>query len=283
MYTYRKHVLDNGLRVVSIQMPYLHSVLISIFVKVGPRFERDEERGLSHFLEHVLLNGTEHYPSSHELVEAVENIGGELNGLTSYEYGLYWLRTHHDHFDTGMRIFADIFNAPLFDATEIEGERQIILEEVHGYSQEGLGYLLLDLLWPQCAHKFNTLGDIENVEEFTQQDLMEHFRRFYVPQNMMLCMAGNFDAEQAEDLAAALFHDLCGEPDLAAEELGDPLPGPRWTSRPYGGTQTNFMLTHRAFSYRHPDRTRLQVFNTLLGIGTGSVLFETVREKLGLT
>lgn len=64
MYTYHEHVLDNGLRGVSIQMPYLHSVLLSMFVKVGPRFERDEERGLSHFLEHVLLNGTEHYPSS---------------------------------------------------------------------------------------------------------------------------------------------------------------------------------------------------------------------------
>ena len=77
---------------VLIQMPHLHSALICTFARVGPRFERPYERGLSHFVEHTLFNGSQRYPTQRELFEAVEDIGGEFNAVSSYEHAMFWLR-----------------------------------------------------------------------------------------------------------------------------------------------------------------------------------------------
>lgn len=283
MYTYHRTVLPNGLRLVFVQMPHLHSALICTFVRVGPRFERPHERGISHFVEHTLFNGSRRYPTQRELFEAVEDIGGEFNAVSSYEHALFWLKTHSDHVDEGLRIFADFFNHPTFNGDSMEQERKIILEELHGTTQQTLPVMMQNLLWPEGGELFNVIGDIENVESFSRDDLVAHFRRRYVPENMVLCLAGNFDLAEAGRLSGELFGSLAGARDAHEVALPAPEPGPRWHSQPWGGPQTSFALSHLGVSYLDERKTPLRLASVLLGGGPRSVLFEALRERLGLT
>lgn len=283
MYTYHRTVLPNGLRLVFAQMPHLHSALICTFVRIGPRFERPHERGISHFVEHTLFNGSRRYPTQRELFEAVEDIGGEFNAVSSYEHALFWLKTHSDHVDEGLRIFADFFNHPTFNGDSMEQERKIILEELHGTTQQTLPVMMQNLLWPEGGELFNVIGDIENVESFSRDDLVAHFRRWYVPENMVLCLAGNFDLAEAGRLSGELFGSLAGARDAHEVALPAPEPGPRWQSRPWGGPQTSFALSHLGVSYLDERKTPLRLASVLLGGGPRSVLFEALRERLGLT
>lgn len=283
MYTFHRTVLPNGLRLVFIQMPHLHSALISAFVRVGSRFEHLHERGISHFVEHTLFNGSQRYPTQRELFEAVEDIGGEFNAVSSYEHAMFWLKTHSDHVSEGLRIFADFFNHPTFDGDSIEQERKIILEELHGTTQQTLSAIMQNLLWPEGSELFNVIGDIENVESFTRDDLLAHFHRWYVPQNMVLCLAGNFDLAETERLSGELFGGLDGAQDPYEVTLPAPAPGPRWQSQPWGGPQTSFSLSHVGVSYLDERKTPLRIASVLLGGGPRSVLFEALREQLGLT
>lgn len=283
MYTYHRTVLPNGLRLVFVQMPHLHSALICTFVRIGPRFERPHERGISHFVEHTLFNGSRRYPTQRELFEAVEDIGGEFNAVSSYEHALFWLKTHSDHVDEGLRIFADFFNHPTFNGDSMEQERKIILEELHGTTQQTLPVMMQNLLWPEGGELFNVIGDIENVESFSRDNLVAHFHRWYVPKNMVLCLAGNFDLAEAGRLSGELFGSLAGARDAHEVALPAPEPGPRWQSQPWGGPQTSFALSHLGVSYLDERKTPLRLASVLLGGGPRSVLFEALRERLGLT
>jgi predicted Zn-dependent peptidase len=283
LYTYHRTVLPNNLRLIFVQMPHLHSALICTFIRVGPRFERPHERGISHFVEHTLFNGSQRYPTQRELFEAVEDIGGEFNALSSYEHAMFWLKTHSDYVDEGLRIFADFFNDPTFNGDSIEQERKIILEELHGTTQQTLPVVMQNLLWPEGSELFNVLGDIENIEGFARDDLLAHFHRWYVPQNMVLCLAGNFDLTETERLSGELFGGLGGTRDPHEVALPPPHPGPRWQSQPWGGPQTSFALSHLGVSYFDERKTPLRIASVLLGGGPRAVLFEALRERLGLT
>ena len=283
MYTYHRTVLPNGLRLVFVQMPHLHSAMVFAFVRIGPRFERPHERGISHFAEHTLFNGSQHYPTQRELFEAVEDIGGEFNAVSSYEHAMFWLKTHSDYVGEGLRIFADFFNHPTFDSESIEQERKIILEELHGTTQQMLPVVMQNLLWSEGSELFNVIGDIENIEDFTRDDLMAHFHGWYVPENMVLCLTGNFDLAETERLGEELFGELGGARDPYEVTLPAPDPGPRWQSQPWGSLQTSFALSHVGVSYLDERKTPLRIASVLLGGGPRSVLFEALRERLGLT
>ena len=82
---YQKTTLDNGLRVITSHMPHTHSVCIAIFINIGSRYESDTEAGTSHFIEHILFRGTQKRPTPREISEAIEGVGGILNGATDKE------------------------------------------------------------------------------------------------------------------------------------------------------------------------------------------------------
>ncbi len=121
--------LDNGLRVVTVELPHLHNTAIVMYAKVGSRYETPADNGLSHFLEHMLFRGTEKYPSSFALNYAIESLGGTLYAVTGRDYSLYQISLDPELVEQGIELFAEIFSAPAF--TQIELERKIVLEEIN--------------------------------------------------------------------------------------------------------------------------------------------------------
>ena len=117
--------LPNGLRVVTVDLPHLHTASLVLYVKVGSRLERPEDDGLSHFVEHMLFRGTEGHPTSYDINFAFESLGGTLYAETGRDYSLYQISLDPELVPQGIALLGEVFLEPAW--TEIELERQIIL------------------------------------------------------------------------------------------------------------------------------------------------------------
>src|SRR6476469_8336788 len=120
--------LSNGLRLLTIETPHLHTASVCLYVRAGSRYETSETNGLSHFVEHMLFRGSGSYPASYALNLAIEELGGTLYAETGRDYSLYQIPLHPRHIARGLEILGDLFSTPAF--RDIDRERQIILEEI---------------------------------------------------------------------------------------------------------------------------------------------------------
>jgi len=117
--------LNNGLTVVTVEMPHLHTVDVAMYIRSGVRFETPRNNGISHFLEHMLFRGNPRYPDSILLNTEFEKIGRGLRASTYTEYTYYGFSPHYDQLERGMELFSDFFTERLFSS--LEAERDIIL------------------------------------------------------------------------------------------------------------------------------------------------------------
>ena len=128
---YQKTTLENGLRLVTSAMPQTRSVSIGFFIGAGSRYETEAQAGISHFIEHLCFKGTERRPTSTDICTAIEGLGGVLNAGTDKELTVYWCKVAQPHFGIALEVLADMLLNSTFDPTEIERERQVIIEEIN--------------------------------------------------------------------------------------------------------------------------------------------------------
>src|SRR5437763_13168822 len=127
---YERTTLQNGLRLITAPMPGMRSASIAFFFTVGSRQEPDQLAGISHFIEHMLFKGSQHYPTARHISEAIEGVGGNFNGSTDKELTGYTARVPGEHLPAIMEVLADMVRRPLFDPVEIDKERSGIIEEL---------------------------------------------------------------------------------------------------------------------------------------------------------
>src|SRR5580704_14567951 len=192
-YRVGRTLLPNGLRVVAVETPHLHSATVCLYVRAGSRYEERETNGLSHFLEHMLFRGSALYPSSMALNRAIEELGGTLYAETGRDYSLYQIALHPRYIQSGMEILGDLFGAPEF--RDIELERKIVVEEIlEDLDDRGRNVNVDDqsrkLAWGDHPLGYPITGPLGNVRRFSVADVRRHFRRFYGAANMVLTVAG---------------------------------------------------------------------------------------------
>ena len=114
---FARHVatLDNGLRVVTVELPHLHTATVVMYAKLGSRFEDERDNGLSHFLEHMLFRGTASHPDAYQINLAIEELGGTLYAETGRDYSLYQLTLHPETLSDGIALFGELFSTPVFE------------------------------------------------------------------------------------------------------------------------------------------------------------------------
>ncbi|HLB59754.1 MAG TPA: pitrilysin family protein [Bdellovibrionota bacterium] len=285
-YRYYRDVLPNQLRVVTVEMPYLHSAEIALYIRVGSRFETLENNGISHFLEHMLFRGSKNYPSSFLLNNAFESIGDGLYANTFREFTSFWTRILPENVHQGLEILSDLIHYPLL--TDIEIERQIILEEImEDLDEEGenldINNISRSLLYPGDPLGFLVIGSRENVKEIQRRDLLAHFKRFYVPSNMILCVTGNVKREAILEAANRLLGDLSGDPVPPSPTLQVAQYFPMDHLIPLeGAQQTEILVSFRALREGDPEILKLILIQRLLDDGISSRMQRGICEKLGL-
>ena len=192
------HTLSNGFRIVTENMPGLKSASLGVWVGAGGRHERSEQNGIAHFLEHMAFKGTEKR-NSLQIAEAIEDVGGYINAYTSREMTAYYVRVLEPDVPLAMDVISDIVLNSVFDPSEVEIERGVILSEI-GQSLDTPDDVIFDWLqevsYPDQPLGRTILGPEERVRSFTRDDLHAFVKEQYTPDQMVLSAAGSVDHDQ---------------------------------------------------------------------------------------
>ncbi len=281
---HERTVLGNGLRLLTTPLPHTHSVSISFYVGAGSRYERLEEAGISHFVEHMLFKGTAKRPTAREIAEAIDSVGGILNGGTDREYTVYYIKVARPHAGLALDLLSDLVRNPLMDAAELEKERRVVLEELAMVedSPAQLADLLLDsILWPDNPLGRDVGGTPQSVAAITRERMLGYLRQQYVPNNLVISIAGAVSHEEVlAPVEAALGDWPAGQP--ASWQPVASLGSQRWAVRHKQTEQAHLSLAAPALPLSHPDRYALSFLSVILGEGMSSRLFMELREKRGL-
>lgn len=275
------HTLSNGFRIVTENMPGLESASIGIWVNAGGRHERVEQNGIAHFLEHMAFKGTKRR-SALQIAEAIEDVGGYINAYTSREVTAYYARVLKGDVALAMDVIGDILRNPVFDPSEIETERGVILQEI-GMSLDTPDDVVFDWLqeaaYPNQPIGRTILGPAERVRAFSREDLSGFVAQHYGPQNLILSAAGAVDHDMIVRMAEDMFGDMAARP-VGDAQVAKFLSGERREVKTL--EQAHFTLALEAPGYRDDDFYTAQVFASAFGGGMSSRLFQEVREKRGL-
>ncbi|MDE0601794.1 MAG: pitrilysin family protein [bacterium] len=279
---YRLSTLDNGLRVITEEMPALRSVSVGCWVDTGARDERANEAGASHFLEHLLFKGTEEI-SARQISETFDGMGAESNAFTSKEQTCYWARLVDDDLPVGLGLLSEMLQRPAFRQSEIDSERQVVFEEINMREDdpqdsafEAFSRTVLD------GHALGrpVLGTRESIGAMTRADLKGYWRRRYGPNSVVVAVAGAVRHTEVRDLVAELFGEWGGG------EVGHDF-SPNVPSASVGLVERDTEQAHLVLGGAGIDRTderrwAFGVLNLVLGGGMSSRLFTSIREERGL-
>ncbi len=279
--TVRISTLDNGLRVITDNLPGIHSAALGLWVEVGARSEASEINGISHFLEHMAFKGTT-TRSAQQIVEEIESVGGHLNAYTSRENTAYHARVLAADVPLALEIIADIIQNSTFEPEEVNRERDVILQEI-GQAFDTPDDIIFDYFqrtaFPNQPVGRPILGPPEIVKKITRDDLKAYIQKEYAASRMIFAATGGVDHDQVVDLCQKHF-----------TKLSTHIPEPFEKATYHGGQtfeqrkleQVHLLIGFESCPYGHPDHFPLSVFSSLLGGGMSSRLFQEVREKRGL-
>lgn len=199
--------LDNGLEAVFEESRFSEVVALHVMVKIGSAHESKSERGLSHFIEHMLFKGTAERGVG-DISQEVEALGGEINAYTTFDRTVYYMTLPAKHINAGLEILSDAIWNSTFDDDALCKEKEVIIEEI----RRGLDSPSAQLGRPVFEHFFAgneaarpIIGDEASVSQYNRQNLVDFYRKYYRPQNMSVIVTGHFDLDPAREMVGKLF------------------------------------------------------------------------------
>ena len=277
--------LDNGLAVTTVALPHLHTAVCALFVKVGARFERPDDNGLSHFTEHMLFRGTERYVTSLDLNTAVERLGSTLHAETGRDYTLFQLALDPALIAPAIEILGELLARPRF--SDIELERELVLEEINeDYDEQGIEINADDiargLMFEHHPLGQRIIGPRSNVERFSIDDVRRHFRTFYGARNANLCVAGPVTHGAVVEAAGRAMSSLPAGVRAEVPAAPSSIAGPRLRHVADAGSQTSLAVLFRAVPELDPAYPALIALLRVLDDGMSTRLHYTLADQKGL-
>ena len=294
-------------------MPHVRSVTMGVWVWSGTRFEPAEKPGIAHFLEHAVFKGTEKR-NAYQIAQSIESLGGYLNAFTGRELNCYFARVMDSHLPIAVDVIGDLLQSSKFDPQEIEKEKMVVIEEIHGLEdnpEDLVSELYANLIWQPHPLSRPILGNAPSVSSFTRNHLVAYLEDRYRNDHVYVIAAGSVDHEALVDLVREQY-DFTGEShqaesyddadvdaavdvDTAVDTGVDTavlLDSERHKQRHRKRlekrvlskdiAQVHLCLGGVALPYGHPSKYALFLLNALLGGGMTSRLFQKIREEAGL-
>lgn len=280
---YKKHVLDNGLTIIGEEIPYLKSITLGLWVNAGSRIENEQNNGVSHFIEHMLFKGTKNRTSK-QLASEIDNLGGQINAFTSKECTCYYVKLLDSHINIGIDVLSDMLLNSLFDENDIDKERSVILEELKMYedSPEDLVYdLLTEGIYKNDSLGMNIVGTVESLQNLNREVLLDYFEKYYVPNNSVISISGNFKFEEMVEILEAKFKDW--KPKEVSVNVEPAEFKSCYIARNKDTEQVNLAMSLEAIPVEDNEEVyALAIINTVFGGSISSKLFQKIREEKGL-
>lgn len=280
------HSLANGLQVALWPQDHLHSFVFGLYIRVGSRFEDAQQKGISHFLEHILFRGNAKYANSLEMNRTFESWGGSLNAYTTREYMHFYGQLHPNFLEECLMFVGDMVRKPRF--ADVDLERNIILEE-RLEDVDSDGQLLEEddvsrsMFWGEHPLAYPIIGTPKTIRDIEQTDLEKHFHKHFGAKNMVLCLNGKFDPTVAWPLIETYLGDLPSGQRCHAP----PMPEPPTPQQPvafvhHDSSQVGILVSFRGPAPQHPSYLPMSLIDRVLDDGMSSRLWQRLVEKRGL-
>ena len=276
-------VLPNGLRIVGERLPYLRSVSIGVWLRVGSMMETPTENGLSHFLEHMVFKGTTHR-TARQIAEEMDAVGGQLNAFTGKDCTCLYAKVIDEDLPLAVDVLADLTIHATLDAGEFAKERGVILEEI-GMDEDSPEDLVHDLLskamFGDQSLGMPILGTSELISAYSREDLFRYRGKHYRPQDTVVSLCGNYDPALVQALMEQFFGDW-ENPGAPAEIPCETLRQGQIQVKNKDTEQLHLCLGFPGIAYGSADRYAQAVLSTVLGGSMSSRLFQKIREEMGM-
>lgn len=279
----KKHKLENGLEVITIKKDTQISS-INIGVKVGALNESLNEKGISHYIEHMLFKGTENR-SFQKLNDDLEALGGEYNAYTDFSQTVYSISCLEEELKSAIEILSDMLICSKFPEEEIEKERGVILAEIRSSkdSVEDFSFKKInEVAFKHSSLRYDVAGLDENVKSFTKKELYEYYKKYYIPNNSLITMVSSLSHEEAFEEISKHFSKW--EPKEKIELI---VKDEKNRNIKKVTTKENIELCTIIYLFTFYDLDKnyelpLRILNHRLGESANSLLFREVRENRGL-
>lgn len=274
----QKKVLKNGMTVL-FEKRDLPIVSVAFAVRNGGINESLEEKGISHFIEHMLYKGTP-TRNSKQISESIEKNGGELNGFTSEEITAYWCKMPSKHLNLALDVLSDMVKNPLFDEKEMDKERKVIFEEMKMIHDTPSRYVFDEI--QKCLYKgtlsANIIGTIKTMNSIDRKKILKKFNEIYQPNNMILCVIGEANFEKICKFVETNFTKQTGKvPEQKIEKTIDSK-----TEERKGIDQAHLVFAYHVPFSEDKKSYSAKILSALMAEGMSSRLFSEIREKRNL-
>lgn len=277
-----KFKLKNGLDVRLIPSSKSPVVSVQMWVKTGSADERVAEQGISHFIEHLVFKGTKNFGVG-EIARTVEASGGELNAWTSFDQTVFYVNISREFTDTALDVVSEMMGSPLFDAKEIDAEREVVLEEIKrtndSPSRKG-SRLLFSSLYARHPYRLPVIGRPEVVSGVSTKVLRRYFQERYSAKNMVLVIGGDFDSADMKKRVVARYSALPGSRVRPVKRAPEPVvkkPKMKVIVEKTDVQELQLFLAWPIPSAKHKDVAALETLSTIFGQGDASRLVRTLR------
>ncbi|MCK5215777.1 MAG: insulinase family protein [Candidatus Omnitrophica bacterium] len=279
----KKRVLDNGLTVLISEMPQTSTVSLYMLVKAGSTTEGEFlGAGLSHFIEHMLFKGTNDREAG-AISREVQSLGGVINASTSFDYTIYTISLPHDNFSKALDILSDMIKNAQFDPEEIEKEREVVYNEMRMLRDNPDRYvseLIFRTVYPQHPYGIPIIGYPELLRDVSRDDILKYFKKYYVPNNMVLAIAGKVKADEILPEIEESFRDFERKSYVPRNiaRVKDQISFRQYEEE-YPTELARLSITYSGVSLTHKDMPAMDVLAMIFGQGESSRLYNALVKE----
>ncbi len=280
---YKLTTLDNGIRIVTEFLPHVNSFSLGFWFNTGSRNENSRNNGISHFTEHMLFKGTKQR-SSKKLSDEVESLGGYLNAFTSKEHTCYYGRGLGQHLPKVFDVLSDMIQNSVFKESEIKKEAGVIVDELYDI-EDSPEELIFDKfesnLYNGNSLHYPIIGTEKNIRSFGHDDFVNYTEKYYSSSNMIISASGEVDHDEIVRLIESRAYKSKKLKRPKKKNLPIKIADDLFLQKEI--QQAHVIIGRSAVGYDNDDRIKVNLLSHILGEGSSSRLFHTLREKNGIT
>ena len=282
---FKKTILKNGLRVITVPMKDNPTVTALVLVETGSKYETKNINGLSHFLEHMCFKGTIKRPTARDISTELDTLGAQYNAFTGQEYTGYYAKSDAKHFKKIFDVVSDIYLNSTFPEPEMQKEKGVVIEEINMYEDLPMRHvqdMIMEVLYGDQPAGWSITGSIDNIKAMKRDDFVKYKKEQYVPSATTVIVAGPVSEKEIMHEVKKAFGDLGKARKSGKVRTIEKQSAPNALVKFKKTDRTHFVLGFRAYDVYDKRNYALSVLSGILGAGMSSRLFHKLREEMGV-
>ncbi len=282
---YKKTILPNGIKVISETIPYVKSFSLGFWFNVGSRDETIKNNGITHFIEHMLFKGTQ-TRSAKKIADEIETCGGYLNAFTSKEHTCYYGRGPGSNISKTFEVLADMVQNPAFKPNEIKKEAGVVIDELNDINdnpEELIFDKFEEIIFPGSSLSLPIIGTANNIKNFNQFDLFNFVKQKYGFNRMLIAASGAVEHEELLKLCEKYIKKDLGNSSIRRKQYPAVNIPAKLEFIEKEIQQVHAIIGRPAYGFNSESRIKAAVLSQVLGEGSSSRLFQSLRERNGIT